>query len=83
LVLYHPEPFVQLRDFGTQGYVFDLRAFVGDIMSGGAVASDIRFTILAAFKENGIDLPTLVRDVPVGAPQSPAEAVKSEKPVKT
>jgi potassium efflux system protein len=83
LVLYHPEPFVQLRDFGTQGYVFDLRAFVGDIMSGGAVASDIRFTILAAFKENSIDLPTLVRDVPVGAPQSPAEAVKSEKPVKT
>jgi small-conductance mechanosensitive channel len=82
LVLYHPEPVVVLRDFGTQGYVFDLRAFVGDIMSGGVVASDIRFAILAAFKENGIDMPTLVRDVPVGSAQSPAEPPKPAKPAK-
>ncbi|WP_119391730.1 DUF3772 domain-containing protein [Taklimakanibacter lacteus] len=79
LVLYHPEPAVVMRDFGTQGYIFDLRAFVGDIMSGGVVASDIRFAILAAFKENGIDMPTIVRDVPVGAAQSPAEPPKPAK----
>jgi potassium efflux system protein len=74
LVLYHPEPVVVLRDFGTQGYIFDLRAFVGDIMSGVAVASDIRFAILAAFKENGIELPTVVRDVRVGEAETPAKA---------
>jgi small-conductance mechanosensitive channel len=76
LVLYHPEPTVVLRDFGTQGYVFDLRAFVGDIMSGAGVASDIRFAILAAFKENGVELPTLVRDVPIGEAEAPADPAK-------
>jgi potassium efflux system protein len=76
LVLYHPEPTVVLRDFGTQGYVFDLRAFVGDIMSGAGVASDIRFAILAAFKENGVELPTLVRDVPIGEAEVPANPAK-------
>ncbi len=83
LVLYHPEPTVVLRDFGTQGYIFDLKAFVGDIMSGGVVASDIRFAILAAFKENGIELPTLVRDVPVGEAQPPVAPVKAVKPSKS
>lgn len=77
LVLYHPEPTVVLRDFGTQGYIFDLRAFVGDIMSGGVVASDIRFAILAAFKEVGIDLPTVARDVPIGETEGAAKPAKA------
>ena len=79
LVLYHPEPAVVLRDFGTQGYIFDLKAFVGDIMSGAVVASDIRFAILAAFRENGIELPTLVRDVRVGEAEPPAKPVRPAK----
>ena len=70
LVLYHPEPVVTLRDFGKDGFVFDVRLFVGDIMSGARVASDIRLTVLAAFKERGIALPTIVRDVPVSEPES-------------
>ena len=77
LVLYHPEPTVVLRDFGTQGYIFDLRAFVGDIMSGGVVASDIRFAILAAFKDVGIDLPTVARDVPIGETEGAAKPAKA------
>ncbi len=83
LVLYHPEPAVVLRDFGTQGYVFELRASVGDITSGANVASDIRFAILRAFKENCIDIPTIVRDVPVGAPQEQDKPAKPERPIET
>jgi potassium efflux system protein len=69
LVLYHPEPLVMLRDFGKEGFIFDLKAYVGDIMSGAAVASDIRLAVLAAFKENDISLPTVARDVPVSGPE--------------
>ena len=72
LVLYHPEPLVVLREFGKEGYIFDLKAYVGDIMSGAMVASDIRLAVLAAFKESGIPLPTVARDVPVSEPESRA-----------
>lgn len=71
LVLYHPEPTVTLRDFGQNGYVFDLKAYVGDITSGATVASDIRFAILAAFQENGIQLPRAFPDVNVGEAEAP------------
>ncbi|MGE0241198.1 MAG: DUF3772 domain-containing protein, partial [Parvibaculaceae bacterium] len=74
LVLYHPEPIVVLRDFGKEGFIFDLKAFVGDIMSGGNVASDIRLAVLAAFNENGIALPTVTRDVPVSEPENKPKA---------
>ncbi|WP_162918902.1 DUF3772 domain-containing protein [Taklimakanibacter deserti] len=74
LVLYHPEPIVMLRDFGKEGFIFDLKAFVGDIMSGAAVASDIRLAVLAAFKENDIALPTVARDVPVSEPENRPKA---------
>ncbi len=73
LVLYHPEPAVVLRDFGKEGFIFDLKAFVGDILSGAAVASDIRLAVLAAFRENGIALPTVARDVPVSEPENEAK----------
>lgn len=77
LVLYHPEPVVTLRDFGKEGFIFDLKAFVGDIMSGANVASDIRLAVLAAFGENDIPLPTVARDVPVGEPENAARPAKT------
>jgi small-conductance mechanosensitive channel len=70
LVLYHPEPVVVLRDFGKEGFIFDLKAFVGDITSGASVASDIRLAVLAAFRENDVALPTITRDVPVSEPEN-------------
>jgi len=73
LVLYHPEPAVMLRDFGKEGFTFDLKVFVGDVMSGARVASDIRLAVLAAFKENGVALPIVVRDVPVSEPENQAK----------
>jgi len=84
LVLYHPEPTVTLRDFGQNGYIFDLKAYVGDITSGASVASDIRFSILAAFQENGIQLPRAFADVRVGESDVPASqpARATGKPAK-
>jgi small-conductance mechanosensitive channel len=72
LVLYHPEPAVTLRDFGKEGFVFDLKIFVGDVMSGARVASDIRLAVLTAFKESGVALPAIMRDVPVSEPENQA-----------
>ena len=57
LVLFRPEPAVVLSDMSEKGYVFDLFGHVGDVMRGGGVASDIRFAILEAFKEAGVELP--------------------------
>src|SRR6185436_10930601 len=74
LVLYHPEPVLVMKDFGEHGYVFELRASVGDVLSGALVASDIRFAILAAFKEQGIELPSLVRDARVGVSEMRGKA---------
>lgn len=63
LVLKHPEPGVNLVKITETGLYFQLFAFVGDILNGGRVASDLRFLLLANFKEKGIDLPTQIRDV--------------------
>jgi potassium-dependent mechanosensitive channel len=57
MVLTYPEPNVGLVKFGTTGLEFELRAFVADIFSGGAVASDIRFALLSQFREKGIIIP--------------------------
>lgn len=81
LVLYHPEPNITLREFGQNGYVFDLKAYVGDIMSGATVASDIRFSILAAFRENGVQLPRAFPDVSIGEAAAPP-VVPATKPAK-
>lgn len=82
LVLYHPEPNITLREFGQNGYIFDLKAYVGDITSGATVASDIRFSILAAFRENGIQLPRAFPDVNIGEANEPP-AKPGPKPVAT
>jgi potassium-dependent mechanosensitive channel len=77
LVLFRPEPAVVLSDVSEKGYTFDLFAHVGDVMRGGGVASDIRFAILEAFKQAGIDLPmdpAMMRVVP---PRAPARSRKA------
>lgn len=82
LVLYHPEPNVTLREFNQNGYTFDLKAYVGDITSGATVASDIRFSILAAFRENGVHLPRAFPDVNMGEAGEPPAAPRP-KPAPT
>ena len=55
-VLTHPEPNAILARFGPNGLDFELRAFVADIFEAGGVASDLRFQLLALFREKGITI---------------------------
>lgn len=65
-VLKHPAPNVLLLSFGKSGLEFQLRAFVGDVLQASQVGSDIRFTLLTLFRENGITIAQ-----PVAVLQSP------------
>lgn len=58
-VMDSPAPLVTLDDFGDNGIVFTLQCWMR-VQPGlvvGQVLSQLRISILAAFKENGIDLP--------------------------
>lgn len=61
-VLSHPAPTVLLTSFGKNGLEFVVRAFVADVLLGAQVSSDIRFTLLSRFREQGI---TIAQAVPV------------------
>lgn len=53
----HPEPFVVFKNFGDSSLDFELRCYLRDIAWVVIVGSDIRFSINAAFKEKGIEIP--------------------------
>jgi len=55
-VLKHPAPTVLLTSFGKNGLEFVVRAFVGDVLLGSQVASDIRFSLLSQFRDKGITI---------------------------
>ena len=65
-VLRSPKPSVALARFGQTGLEFELRAYVADIFDASTVASDIRFQLLALFREKGINIPQ-----PVGVMGAP------------
>ncbi|MEC9344322.1 MAG: mechanosensitive ion channel domain-containing protein, partial [Pseudomonadota bacterium] len=79
LILSHPEPKVFFLDFGSDALVFDVRAWVGDILEGFGTKSDLRFAILKALREAGIEIPFPQRDLHIRsglealqAPDAPA-----------
>ncbi len=81
MVLRNPEPFVQFANFGTTGLEFEVRVFLADILNGGIVQNDIRFAILEAFEQEGIDIPSSPRAPSVKAPEpwpSDDERVEAE-----
>ena len=55
-VLSHPAPTVLLTSFGKNGLEFVVRAFVADVLIGAQVASDIRFSLLSRFRDQGINI---------------------------
>ena len=67
-VLSHPAPTVLLTSFGKNGLEFVVRAFVGDVLLGAQVASDIRFSLLSRFRDEGINIAQ-----PVAVLQAPKE----------
>lgn len=58
-----PEPWVLLSKFGDFAMEMQLNFFVDDVVTGVFVASDIRFAIVKAFREEGIVMPFPQRDV--------------------
>jgi len=63
LVLKNPEPFVQFTNFGPAALEFEMRIFLADILNGGTVQNDLRFTIVETFEREGIEIPSTPRAV--------------------
>ena len=63
LILQHPPPWVGLDNFGPNGLEFLLIAVVGDVTAVGGARSDLRFRILKAFREEGIEIALAQHDV--------------------
>lgn len=63
LVLQHPAPSVSLDNFGANGLDFSLGAVIPDVTKAGTVQTDLRFRILKAFREAGIEMPYAQYDV--------------------
>jgi potassium efflux system protein len=66
-------PAVQFTNFGPSSLDFELSAPIADAEAKGGIASDLRFAIIAAFKDAGIELPSpkqdvWVRGLPAAAP---------------
>ncbi len=62
-ILLHPAPQVVFMDFGASSLDFQLRIHIPEIDWALAIASDLRFEILAAFRQAGVEIPFPQRDV--------------------
>lgn len=51
-----PAPIVVFKDFGASSLDFELRFYVPDVRTDFIVNSDLRYSILKTFRENGIEI---------------------------
>ncbi|HSM41307.1 MAG TPA: mechanosensitive ion channel domain-containing protein [Afifellaceae bacterium] len=65
MILKHPEPFVVFTNFGDSSLDFELRFHLSDILKLPIVSTDVRFAIVEAFEEHGIEIPFPQRDLHV------------------
>ena len=56
-VMKEPPPQVVFKDFGASSLDFELRCYLNDVLWVVRAASDMRFAIDKAFRENGIEIP--------------------------
>lgn len=75
-VLEEPGPAVRLEGFGASSLDFALLCWVPDAPMDDEVASDLRFAIIAAFRERGISIPYPQHDVHVVPDKPKAETPK-------
>lgn len=74
-------PTVQFVNFGASSLDFELLVPIVDADAKGSVASDLRFAIIAAFREAGIEMPFPQQDIWVrGLPASTAAAGDGKSP---
>jgi small-conductance mechanosensitive channel len=62
-IMSSPQPFVDFEDFGGNTLNFKLYAFIYDLNASIAIRTDLRISILDAFKAAGIPIPTGHTDV--------------------
>ncbi len=62
-ILLHPAPQVMFMNFGASSLDFELRIHIPEVDWSLSVASALRFEILAAFRENDIEIPFPQQDV--------------------
>lgn len=73
-----PGPGVTFKEFADNGLRFELGASVRDILSKGAVASDLRFALHERLRERGIELASVPREFRlVTAPGAEAASEKA------
>jgi small-conductance mechanosensitive channel len=70
-VLEDPAPSVRLEGFGDSSLSFALLCWIPDAQLDDEVASDLRFSIIGAFRERGISIPFPQRDVHI-VPDKPS-----------
>ena len=63
LIASYPEPSVVFLDFGASSLDFDVRCYVHDVLTSLMAASELRYAIFKAFKEEGIEIPYPQQDV--------------------
>jgi hypothetical protein len=51
------EPFVLFANFGQSSLDFEIRLFLADITNSVIVQNDVRFAVVEAFKNHGIEIP--------------------------
>ena len=86
-ILAKPAPMVVFTDFGADALMFELRGWLSDIADGLMVKSDLRFAILAALREEGIEIPFAQRDIHIRSglealqpPKQPARTAVPSQP---
>lgn len=77
-VLRYPESVALLRNFGPDGYEFELRAFLSDTDYFLSARSELHFMVDKALREAGIQVPRAQRELhlPAGWPRPEAELVE-------
>jgi small-conductance mechanosensitive channel len=83
-VLRRPEPRVRFLNFGESSLDFVLHAWIDSAFNRLAVASDLRFAIVAAFRRHKVEIPFPQRDLhlrssePIRVVQVPPGAAADE-----
>ncbi len=62
-ILLHPAPAVMFMDFGASSLDFELRIHIPEVDWSLVVASALRFEILSAFREAGVEIPFPQTDI--------------------
>lgn len=68
LVMRNPEPYVTFSNFGDFALEFELRVFLGDVLMGLDVATELRVAIFERFREEGIVIPFPQQEVVIRPP---------------